>query len=321
MLLDRVVGGSDDEDLEEHERTATLHFCRHCGAAHPESRRAAACTAALRERRSSLYAVRQKKDNPGVLTSCLSCGANGRRIGSNYREPARPVRATNVADVHVLAQDMVHHSERPRLLVFCDNRQDAAFQAGWMKDHARRFRLRALMAEGMKSGAVSVGDLALHLDDVLEKDEALSRALVPEVWQVVRKEGGGGRHEQERRKFLRIQVLREVTLSSRQSIGLEPWGRMKVEYEGLDRGAALDPGARARAWHACRGSARRRREPARLPAAQAGAARSRARDLHQVLDGRRSRGAAGLPAAGRESRRAPSFAVGPMRRPSSSRSG
>lgn len=84
---------------------------------------------------------------------------------------------------------MVHHAERKRLLVFCDDRQDAAFQAGWMKDHARRFRLRALMAEGMKDGAVSVGDLALYLDDILEKDEGLSRALVPEVWQVVRKEG------------------------------------------------------------------------------------------------------------------------------------
>ena len=180
------------------------------------------------------YAVQQKKDNPGMLTSCLSCGANGRRIGTIYREPARPVRATNVADVHVLAQDMVHHSERPRLLVFCDNRQDAAFQAGWMKDHARRFRLRALMAEGLKGGALSIGDLAMHLDGILEKDEALSRALVPEVWQVVRREGSGGRHEQERRKFLRIQVLREVTLSSRQSIGLEPWGRMKIDYEGLD---------------------------------------------------------------------------------------
>ncbi|MCH7944994.1 MAG: DUF1998 domain-containing protein, partial [Armatimonadetes bacterium] len=73
-----------------------------------------------------------------------------------------------------------------------------------------------------------------YLDDVLNRDESLSRALVPEVWQVVRKEGGGGRHEQERRKFLRIQVLREVTLSARQAIGLEPWGRMKVEYEGLE---------------------------------------------------------------------------------------
>jgi superfamily II DNA/RNA helicase len=233
VLLDRVVGGVDDEDLDERERLSALHFCRRCGAAHPEV--AARCLhCGIVDETVVLYAVRQKEENPGMLPSCLSCGANGRRIGTRYREPARPVRATNVADVHVLAQDMIHHSVRPRLLVFCDNRQDAAFQAGWMRDHARRFRLRALMAEGLRDGPVSVGDLALHLDDVLERNETLSRALVPEVWQVVRKEGGGGRHERERRKFLRIQVLREVTLSSRQAVGLEPWGRMKIEYEGLD---------------------------------------------------------------------------------------
>ncbi len=235
VLVDRLVGGAEDEDLDEHARTAPLHFCRRCGAAHPEAvTRCLHCGAAGAT--FMLYAVRQKEDREGLLTSCLSCSSNGRRIGTTYREPARPVRATNVADVHVLAQDMVHQSERRRLLVFCDNRQDAAFQAGWMKDHARRFRLRALMAEGLQGGPVSVGDLAMHLDDVLEKDDALSRALVPEVWQVVRREGGGGRHEEERRKFLRIQVLREITLSSRQSVGLEPWGRMKVDYEGLDAG-------------------------------------------------------------------------------------
>ncbi len=232
VLLDRIAGGSDDEYLKAHERTATLHFCRRCGTAHPEpTNRCLHCGESGDT--VALYAVQQKKENPGVLTSCLSCGANGRKLGGGYREPSRPVRATNVADVHVLAQDMVHHSERPRLLVFCDNRQDAAFQAGWMKDHARRFRLRTMMAEGMANGGVSVGDLTHHLDDVLDKDEVLSRALIPEVWQVVRKEGGGGRHEQERKKFLRIQVLREVTLSARQPIGLEPWGRMKVEYQGL----------------------------------------------------------------------------------------
>lgn len=232
VLLDRVVGGTEDDELEEHDRTAALHFCRRCGAGHPAPGGRCLHCGVLGER-VVLYAVRQKEDNPGYLSSCLSCGATGHRVHGNHREPARPVRATNVADVHVLAQDMVHHSERRRLLVFCDNRQDAAFQAGWMRDHARRFRLRALMATGMQSQPVSVGDLALHLDEVLDNDEALSRALVPEVWQVVRKEGGGGRHEKERRKFLRIQVLREVTLSARQPFGLEPWGRMKVEYEGL----------------------------------------------------------------------------------------
>ncbi len=233
VLTDRIVGGGDDEEIEDSQRTVPIHFCRHCGAAHPSvTPHCGQCGAAVEM--VVLHAIRQKKENPGYLTSCVSCGAAGRRIGSRYREPARPVRATNVADVHVLAQDMVHHSERPRLLVFCDNRQDSAFQAGWMRDHARRFRLRALIADGMKEGPASVGDLAHYLDQELERDESLSRALVPEVWQVVRKEGGGGRHEQERRKFLRIQVLREVTLSARQAIGLEPWGRLKVEYEELD---------------------------------------------------------------------------------------
>ena len=234
VLTDRIVGGSDDEAVEADGRTAELYFCRYCGAAHPDSvARCLRCSDGGRVVR--LYAVRQKSENRGFLPSCLSCGAVGRRLGTTgYREPARAVRATNVADVHVLTQDMVHHAERRRLLVFCDNRQDAAFQAGWMKDHARRFRLRALMANGIRGGPLSVGDLTHRLDEILSCDEALSRALAPEVWQVARREGSGGRHEQERRKFLRIQVLREVTLSARQAIGLEPWGRMQVDYEDLE---------------------------------------------------------------------------------------
>ena len=238
VLFDRLIGSGDDDDEDEsprHPRTAPLHFCRHCGAAHPGTvSRCLSCgtpgAAVL------LHAVRQSASNqrPGMLASCLSCGATGHRSGAHYREPARAVRAINVSDVHVLTQDMVHHAERRRLLVFCDNRQDAAFQAGWMKDHARRFRLRALMAEGIKPRPCAVGDLVAWLDDRLEADETLSRALIPEVWQVARREGAGGRHAQERRKYLRFQVLREVALSSRQALGLEPWGRMKVEYEGLD---------------------------------------------------------------------------------------
>ena len=233
VLIDHLIGTDDDDDAPPHGRTHPLHFCRHCGAAHLQARdRCLHCGKS--DTTVQLFAVRQNKDHPGWLTSCLSCKSAGRASGSYYREPARAVRAINVADVHVLTQDMVHHAERQRLLVFCDNRQDAAFQAGWMKDHARRFRLRALMAEGIKARPRSVGDLASCLDDLLEADETLSRALIPEVWQVARREGSGGRHEHERRKYLRFQVLREVALSPRQSLGLEPWGRMKVEYDGLD---------------------------------------------------------------------------------------
>ncbi len=234
VLLDNLIGSSgDDDETEQHTRTETLYFCRGCGAAHPEQC-SRCCACGVVDDMVKLHAIRQKENNPGYLTSCLSCGSIGHRLGSHYREPARPVRAVNVADVHVLTQDMVHHAQRRRLLVFCDNRQDAAFQAGWMKDHARRFRLRSLMAEGIKESTRSVGDLVGFLDDLLEGETALSRSLIPEVWQMFRREGSGGRHEQERRKYLRFQVLREVAMSSRQALGLEPWGRMKVAYAGLN---------------------------------------------------------------------------------------
>ena len=209
-----------------------LYLCRFCGALHPaEQSRCAGCG---RERSLvPLTAVRQRAQNPGYLTTCIACGALGRQRVGVYREPARPVRAVTVSDVHVLAQNMLHYAERRRLLVFADNRQEAAFQAGWMRDHARRYRLRALMFERLTQGPASIGDLTAYLDDTLDEDDDLSRALVPEVWRVHRKEAEGIRHAEERKRFLRIQGLREITTSPRQRIGLEPWGRLVVEYPGL----------------------------------------------------------------------------------------
>ncbi len=149
------------------------------------------------------------------------------------------MRASVVSDVHVLAQNMLHHAERRRLLVFADNRQDAAFQAGWMRDHARRFRMRALMMERIAQGPVSVGDTTAHLDRVLEADDDLSRALIPEVWNSVRREAAGGEHARERGRFLRILVLREITTGVKQRVGLEPWGRIIVDYQGLEPGVGF----------------------------------------------------------------------------------
>ncbi len=236
VLVDQIISQEDDEDLEEGERTHPLHFCRHCGSAAPnEFSRCFGCGSTSTP--VKLYAIKDSAKQPGNLSSCLSCGARGKRMGRRFREPIREVRAVNVSDVHVLAQDMVHHAERKRLLVFADNRQDAAFQAGWMKDHARRFRLRSLMADAMKGASVNIGDMTMKISQELEQNDVLSRALIPEVWRAVPKEGTGGMHEDERLHFLRIQVLREVTMAANQQIGLEPWGRMKVTYRGLDASA------------------------------------------------------------------------------------
>lgn len=237
LLLDHLIGAEDDDD--DPARTAEVYLCRYCGAVHPGMLdRCDGCGRhAPLVRLLAIQHSKPKEDQPaappGTLTRCLSCGATGGPRNGRYREPIRPVRATVVSDVHVLAQEMIRHSERPRLLVFADNRQDAAFQAGWMKDHARRFRLRSLMWEKIKEGQISIGDLVAHLDRLLDEDEALSQALLPEVWDVQRREGGSVTHANERRAYLRIQVLLEVTMRKRQRIGLEPWGRIRVDYGGL----------------------------------------------------------------------------------------
>lgn len=249
LFVDRLVvqpdEDDDDEDLSEadaaptghdyeHRRLHPMWICAHCGAlTDQQGTSCAACHTG--GGLVAVQVVRSKDELPGVLHSCVACAAPGRRPGGGrYREPARPIRATSVSDVHVLAQSMLHLSERPRLLVFADNRQDAAFQAGWMRDHARRFRLRALMSQAIPPGGASVGDIAQSLDAVLEADRELSRALIPEVWQVAPQEDASIKHREERLYFLRLQVVRELATGVKQRLGLEPWGRLRVEYVGLD---------------------------------------------------------------------------------------
>lgn len=253
VLFDRLVGDEDDDDdgvpgaagATAPRRTHALFLCRKCGALH--GRQGEVCRCGAVERRIPLWGVEHEtRDDQaqtdrlrGYLTSCRACRATGAPRGAGYREPARPVRATPVADVHVLAQSMLQRSARKRLLVFTDNRQEAAFQAGWMRDHARHFRLRALMADGIGAGGHSVGDLVARLEETFDKDETLSRALLPEVWDVARLERAGREHVKRRREFLRIQVLLELTQAKKQTRGLEPWGRIRIGYLGLEPNLAI----------------------------------------------------------------------------------
>ena len=258
LLIDRLVVSPDEEDSIEdaeeeedasasapsgheldHPRLHPMFACGHCASL--QESHTPACTACnVQGALVGVRVVRTKEDYPGLLHSCVACQAPGKRpLGGRYREPARPVRAVSVSDVHVLAQSMVHLSERPRLLVFADNRQDAAFQSGWMRDHARRFRLRALMAQQIPPEGASLGDVIYSLDALLDGDRELSRALLPEVWQVVPFDESGTKHREERLYFLRIQLLREIATGVKQRLGLEPWGRLKVGYQGIDEDFSL----------------------------------------------------------------------------------
>ncbi len=250
LLVDRLVVRPDEEEelgdqlnddgdvspatsTPPHPRLQEMLCCGHCGSL--QEQRTEACMTCQGDAFVAVQVVRSKEEFPGLLHSCVACSSPGKRPrGAGYREPARPMRAVSVSDVHVLAQSMMHLSERPRLLVFADNRQDAAFQAGWMRDHARRFRLRAYLSQQIGEKGASIMDIVHGLDGVMEGDRELSRALLPEVWQVVPFDESGVKHREERIYFLRIQVLREIATGVKQRLGLEPWGRIRVNYVGLD---------------------------------------------------------------------------------------
>lgn len=176
---------------------------------------------------------------------CLGCGAQSGSGSGRAYEPIRPLRATTVADVHILAQEMVSAAgsdDERHLLVFADNRQDAAFQAGWMRDHARRYRLRYLVldvlraleaAGGGAGGPVSVGDLHAELVRRLRADRDLARAVAPEAFDSAESESYGRAERGRLERLLRIHVLRELATSYAQRDGLERWGQLRVIYAGL----------------------------------------------------------------------------------------
>ncbi|MAG33046.1 MAG: helicase, partial [Deltaproteobacteria bacterium] len=250
LFVDRLVASEDEEEDEgdeavgendqaaenqhgfSHRRLVPLWVCKSCGGV--QEQHSDACGACARTGGVvAIHAVRHREGREGQLHSCVCCQAPGRRVHGRYREPARPIRAVAVSDVHILAQSMVHLSQRRRLLIFADNRQDAAFQSGWMRDHARRFRLRALLSQHVPPEGASIGDVVAKVDAELEADRELSRALIPEVWQVHHFEDASTKHREERAYFLRLQVLREVATGVKQRLGLEPWGRLKIDYVGL----------------------------------------------------------------------------------------
>ena len=155
-------------------------FCRQCGALHrnPASR----CLADGCGHKEPLLPLMAFGK---TLSSCPSCGTPGYTIGGRPIEPARRVRASTVADVHILAQAMINAApeDHKKLIIFADSRQDAAFQAGWMQDHARRIRLRHMMYQVIAENGspLPLDEITDKLMEMFRKDQNLIDTLLPEL--------------------------------------------------------------------------------------------------------------------------------------------
>ena len=237
ILTNRFVvelENGDSRDRLDSKRT-TVYFCSYCGTLHKNF--SEDCSNPKCKGKNTLVQLFiVKTGDQGLLGSCPSCGTSG-KAGGRLIEPIRPLRATTVADVHILAQNMINaaNPDNKKLIVFADNRQDAAFQAGWMQDHARRYRFRHLVYEYLagKTNPVSIFDIQNYLFLKLKEDKALSRMLAPEVFEFYTDEAFGSEFEKQLKYYLRIQILRELATSFSQRESLETWGLLKAVYDGI----------------------------------------------------------------------------------------
>lgn len=240
VLTNRFVSEIDDEsgiasDKLDRKRTEVF-FCRFCGTLH---RLGGSCQGPKCKRAKDLVPLWLiATTDSGKLMTCPSCGQKGRQTGERVQEPIKPLRAVTVADVHIMAQNMINalNVEQQKLIVFSDNRQDAAFQAGWMQDHARRYRLRHLIYDFLrdKESPSSLTDIQEHLMRLFREDRNLGMGLAPEVYVDRGDEAFGRGLEEDLRYFLRIALVREWATGFKQKESLETWGVSRVVYAGIE---------------------------------------------------------------------------------------
>jgi hypothetical protein len=232
VLTNRLLEEADGGPSARAARYPRAWFCRQCGALHREaSPRCLADGCGHQEPLIPLIAF------GSGLSACPSCSTPSFRIGGREIEPARKVQAVTVSDVHILAQAMINAAPEwhKKLIIFADSRQDAAFQAGWMQDHARRIRLRHMMHQVIAGNGSSL-PLDAITDKLMErfrKDQTLIDTLLPELTGEEAPATFGHNKWVPVYKALRYMVLREFSTGVRRTDCLESMGLAKVSYEGI----------------------------------------------------------------------------------------
>ena len=130
----------------------------------------------------ALWRVTRKESKTNLeasdLSHCPSC------LRSGAREQMVLNRGSPASDLSVHAQNILASAEEAkerRLLIFCDNRQDSSFLAGFMTDRHRRFRLRRAICQALAHSPAGL--------DFMSENEANVRPFAAQVLADLKKAG------------------------------------------------------------------------------------------------------------------------------------
>jgi len=169
----------------------------------------------------------------GPLHTCPACGDTYTR--ADIVSPLRTGTASTVSVIATHHLDLLAGDDR-KLLLFGDNRQDVAHQAGYTADKHRSFVLRHVVANLV----ADAGAEGVYLDE-----------LVQRAFDGFREQGIVRRNPSRPERELWLAALKyelamELTQYGRQRASLENLGLVAVEYEGLGY-AAQEPAFKAAA--------------------------------------------------------------------------
>ncbi|MBI5899705.1 MAG: DEAD/DEAH box helicase [Rhodocyclales bacterium] len=161
----------------------------------------------------------------GRGSTCPVC--NSRYTRGDVLTLLRTGVASSVSVLGTHHLDKMPEGER-KLLVFADNRQDAAHQAGYMGDRHRQFALR----HAIEHAVGDAGPSGIALQDVPLRVLEIFQSMGLAKRNLTRDESGYWRHT------LEYEAAGEFCRATHQRIALENLALVEVQYEFLDKLAA-----------------------------------------------------------------------------------
>ncbi|MBI4529878.1 MAG: DEAD/DEAH box helicase [Deltaproteobacteria bacterium] len=158
----------------------------------------------------------------GRGTTCPVC--NSRYTRGDVLTLLRTGVASSVSVLGTHHLDRVPEDER-KLLIFADNRQDAAHQAGYMSDRHRQFALRHAIEAAVGEagpGGIALQDLPNRVREIFQRIGLAKRNLTRD-------------EEASWRRTLEYEIAAEFCRATQQRIALENLALVEVQYEFLER--------------------------------------------------------------------------------------
>jgi hypothetical protein len=218
-----AAGEDDDEDAPA--GIATIRLCKACGWT-TEQRDRASCVLCRKELMDILLA------RVGPFRRCAAC-----RDSYSAREIVTPLRSGTASSVSTISSLLLHNLKRDdqrRLLIFSDNRQDTAYQAGYIRDTVQQFAWRQLIlrillarAEGGAADGAAI-DLSALAKLVYQEGTRPEVGLIP---------------REDRQKWmdrLEWEIAHEFTSYARRRNTLEGLGLVEVRYTHFEDLAQRD---------------------------------------------------------------------------------